>query len=152
MEGITGRASMIMVLEAAYAAWAAGDLQATLSWFDEDVEFVIHLPPEVVPFAGPVRGRDKLAQRLQSIIDEFDFIEYVPVQITPYGEAFHSQVRFHYRHKATGLEYEGTMRHTWRIEGDRIMRFEEHHDAERVRAFFQLLQAAKAGCSGSGKG
>jgi ketosteroid isomerase-like protein len=134
-----------MVLEAAYACWAARDLAGTLAMFSEDVVFAIHLPPDVVPFAGEVKGRDELALRLRPIIDEFDFLEYVPLQIVAQGESFHSRVRFHYRHKATGLDYGGRMRHVWRVEGDQIVRFEEYHDAERVRTFFRLLAQAKAG-------
>ena len=138
------RASIPMVLEAAYASWAARDLPATLAVFSRDVVFAIHLPPEVVPFAGEVHGRDELAKRFQAILDDFDFIEYVPLQITADGESFHSRVRFHYRHRATGHEYEGTMRHVWRVEGDKIVHFEEFHDAERVRAFFRLLAEAQS--------
>jgi len=133
------RASVSLVLEAAYASWAARDLEATLASFADDVVFIIHLPPEVAPFVGEARGKDQLRPRLQAILDDFDFIEYVPLQITASGQSFHSRVRFRYRHKATGLEYDGTMRHVWRVEGDRIVRFEEFHDAERVRTFFQLL-------------
>lgn len=137
------RASIPMVLEAGYASWAARDLAATLAVFAEDVVFAIHLPDDVVPFAGEVRGREQLAPRFQQILDDFDFIEYVPLQITAEGGSFHSRVRFHYRHKQTGLEYEGTMRHEWRVEGDKIVRFEEYHDAERVRSFFRLLAQAQ---------
>lgn len=133
-----------MVLEAAYASWAARDLAATLAVFADDVMFVIHLPQDVAPFVGEVHGRSELAPRLQSILDDFDFIEYVPVQIVAEGGSFHSRVRFHYRHKATGLDYEGTMRHVWSVEGDRIVRFEEFHDAERVRTFFRLVAQVKA--------
>ena len=57
-------------------------------------------------------------------------------------------MRFHYRHKETGLEYEGRMRHVWRVEGDKIVHFEEFHDAERVRTFFRLLAQAKAELAG----
>jgi uncharacterized protein len=130
-------------LEAAYAAWAARDLDATLAWFADDVVFIIHLPPDVAPFMGEARGKDQLRPRLQAIIDEFDFLEYVPLQIVAAGESLHSRVAFHYRHKTTGLEYDGTMRHVWRVEGDKIVRFEEFHDAERVRSFFKLLAQAK---------
>lgn len=133
-----------MILEAGYASWAARDLPATLSVFSVDVVFAIHVPPEVAPLAGEVHGRDELALRLAAILDDFDFIEYVPLQITAEGGQFHSRVRFHYRHKQTGLDYEGTMRHVWRVEGDKIVRFEEFHDAERVRAFFRLLAQAKS--------
>jgi uncharacterized protein len=146
------RASISMVVEAAYAAWAARDLAATLAVFAPDVVFAIHLPDDVVPFAGEVQGRDQLAPRFQTILDEFDFIEYVPLQITAEGGSFHSRVRFHYRHKATGLEYEGRMRHVWRVEGDKIARFEEFHDAERVRTFFRMLAQAKAELAGRPEG
>jgi ketosteroid isomerase-like protein len=138
-------ASASLVLEAAYAAWAAADLDATLASFADDVVFIIHLPPEVAPFMGEARGKEQLRPRLQAIIDDFDFIEYVPLQIVTSGEMLHSRVAFLYRHKATGLEYDGTMRHVWRVEGDKIVHFEEFHDAERVRSFFQLLAQAKAG-------
>ena len=137
-----------MVVEAAYAAWAARDLAATLALFARDVVFAIHLPDDVVPFAGEEQGRNQLAPRFQAIMDEFDFIEYVPLQITAEGGAYHSRVRFHYRHKETGLEYEGRMRHVWRVEGDKIVHFEEYHDAERVRSFFRLLAQAKAELAG----
>ena len=44
----------------------------------------------------------------------------------------------------TGLEYDGSMRHVWRIKGDRIVRWEEFHDIERVRVYFRLLAQAMA--------
>jgi ketosteroid isomerase-like protein len=133
-----------LILEAGYASWAAGDLDATLSCFSDDVAFAIHLPPEVAPYFGIQQGRDELGRRLQMILDEFDFLTYKPIQITSNGISFHSQVRFHYRHKLTGLEYDGTMRHVWRIKGDRIVRWEEFHDIERVRVYFRLLGQAMA--------
>lgn len=131
-----------MVVEAAYASWSARDLEATLSCFSKDVMFTIHLPPDVAPYFGAQLGRSELAVRLQMLLDDFDFFEYRPIQITSHGISFHSQVRFHYRHKMTGLEYDGTMRHVWRVKGDRIERWEEFHDIERVRAFFKLLAQA----------
>ncbi len=133
------RASDALLLEAAYASWAARDLDLTLACFAEDVEFAIHVPQDVVPFAGRVHGKAALARQLSALLDFFDFIEYKPVQITAEGGSFHSQVRFHFRHKATGYTYEGTMRHVWRIGGDKIVQFEEFHDVDRVRAFFQLI-------------
>lgn len=138
------RASVPVLLEAAYAAWSAQDLDATLSAFADDVVFAIHLPPEVAPFVGEVTGKEQVRLRLQTIIDDFDFIEYVPLHITAEGESLHSRIRFRYRHKASGLEYDGTMRHVWRVEGDKIVRFEEFHDAERVRTFFAMVAQALA--------
>ncbi|HWB45990.1 MAG TPA: nuclear transport factor 2 family protein [Hyphomicrobiaceae bacterium] len=138
------RASDRMVLEATYAAWASRDLEATLACFDPEVVFIIHLPPDVMPYVGEVHGRAQLARTLQMILDDFDFLEYRPLQISAEGEMFHSRVRLHYRHKATGLDYEGTMRHVWQVAGDLIVRFEEFHDAERLRTFFALVKQALA--------
>jgi ketosteroid isomerase-like protein len=135
-------ASERRTLEATYAAWAQRDLAATLARFDPDVIFIIHLPPDVAPYVGEVRGRAQLAEALQMILDDFDFLEYRPLQITADGESFHSRIRFHYRHKATGLDYDGTMRHVWQVAGDMIVRFEEFHDAERVRTFFAMVKHA----------
>jgi ketosteroid isomerase-like protein len=132
-----------LLIEAAYASWAARDLEAVMACFAEDVAFIIHLPTEVAPFFGELRGRQELLPRFRMIFDEYDFLSYHPIGIVSQGIAFHSQVRFHYRHKLTGLEYDGTMRHVWRVKGDQIMRFEEFHDSERVRAFFKLLEEAK---------
>lgn len=133
------RASIPVLLEAAYASWAAQDLESTMACFADDVLFAIHLPDNV-PFGGIVHGRTALREVLKSLIDTFDFLEYRPVQITASGGSFHSQVYFHYRHKATGLRYEGKLRHVWRIEGDKIVHFEEFHDAQRTRAFFEVLK------------
>jgi len=132
-----------LVIEAAYASWAARDLDAVMASFAEDVTFIIHLPTDVVPYAGEVRGRAELLRRFKLLLNDFDFLSYQPVQIVDRADSFHSLVRFHYRHVATGLEYEGTMRHTWKVEGDQIVRFEEFHDTERVRSFFRLLAQAQ---------
>jgi ketosteroid isomerase-like protein len=137
------RASVTIVLERTYSAWAARDLEGTLAWFADDVTFIIHLPPEVAPYVGEVKGKANLAPRLGAILDEFDFVEYVPLQIRADGDACSSRIRFHHRHRATGLDYEGTMRHVCRVAGDRITRFEEFHDAERLRTFMRLVGQAR---------
>lgn len=133
------RADGSILLEAGYAAWAAGDLDALMACFADDVAFAIHLPPEVVPFAGLVVGKEDLARQLTIIMGDFDILEYRPARITAAGNTFHSQISFVFRHKATGLKYEGTARHIWRVQDDKIVHFEEFHDTERTRAFFNLL-------------
>jgi ketosteroid isomerase-like protein len=133
------RVSIPILLEAAYASWAAQDLDATMACFAEDVVFATHLPADVVPFAGVSRGKVELRRQLQIIIDQFEFLTYRPVRISTEGRLFRSQVKMHYRHRATGLTYKGRLRHVWEIEGDKITHFEEFHDPDRVRAFFQLI-------------
>jgi uncharacterized protein len=139
LEGQSMRARDRLVLEAMYASWAIKDLDAVLSCCSDDIIFVMHLPPEIIPFAGESLGKAAIIPRLQMIIDGFDFLEYRPVYIDDAGEACHSLVRYRFRHKRTGYEIEGTMRHVWTIEGDQIVRLEEFHDTPRVSTFFELL-------------
>ncbi|HEX9881712.1 MAG TPA: nuclear transport factor 2 family protein [Hyphomicrobium sp.] len=139
------RARERVVLEALYASWAAKDLNAVLSCCSEDIVFAIHVPPEVMPFAGETRGKDALVPRLQMILDDFDFLKFRPLHIVDEGDVTHSQVHYHFRHKATGYDIEGTMRHVWKIEGDQIVRLEEFHDTPRVSSFFELLAQSESG-------
>ena len=139
------RARERLVLEALYASWAVKDLKAVLSCCSDDIVFAIHVPPEVMPFAGETCGKDALVPRLQMILDGFDFLQYRPTHIVDEGESLHSQVRYHFRHKATGYDIEGSMRHVWEIEGDQIVRLEEFHDGPRVKTFFELLAESEGG-------
>ena len=139
------RARSRIVLEAMYASWAAKDLQAVLNCCSDDIAFAIHVPPEVMPFAGESRGKAALIPRLRMILDNFDFLKYRPEFINDEGGVFHSQVRYHFRHKKTGYDIEGTMRHQWQVEGDQIVRLEEFHDTPRVLAFFELLAQSESG-------
>jgi uncharacterized protein len=139
------RARERLILEALYASWADKDLNAVLACLSDAVVFAIHVPPEVMPFAGETRGKDALVPRLQMILDDFDFLHYRPTHIVDEGDVMHSQVRYHFRHKATGYDIEGTMRHVWVVEGDQVVRFEEFHDTPRVKTFFELLAASEGG-------
>ncbi|MGE3064168.1 MAG: nuclear transport factor 2 family protein [Hyphomicrobiaceae bacterium] len=128
-----------LILLAGYAAWAAGDLDAMLTTFSEDVLFIVHLPRDVVPFAGEHRGKATLRAILRQILETFEIVYYSAAQIAPESDRRHSQVDFLYRHRATGLEYEGSTRHIWRVERHQIVYFEEYHDTERMRSYFNLL-------------
>lgn len=133
------RLSIPLLLEAAYASWAAQEMDEFLACFADDMVFANHMSPEVVPFAGIVQGKTEFRRQLQKILDEFDVVYYRPVQIIPDGKSVRAQTEFQYRHKATGLTYEGRLRHLWQIEDDKIVRFDEFHDSERTRAFFELV-------------
>jgi len=127
------------VLEAIYASWAARDLDAVLACFSDELVIIVHAPADIVPWAGETRGKAQLEHRLREILREFEFLRYSPVVISDAGDICHAQVHFRFRHLKTGHEIEGTLRHIWQERGDKIVRLEEFHDTERLRAFFELL-------------
>jgi len=134
------RAKISNIIEALYASWSVKDLATVLDCFTDDAVFALHIPTDVAPFAGETKGKAALASRLQEILDGFVFLDYRPLLINEDGDTFHAQVRYHYRHKATGHEIEGTMRHIGCLQGDKVARLEEFHDTPRLRAFFELLE------------
>ncbi len=140
------RARDRLLLEAMYASWAAKDLKAVLSCCSDDIVFAIHVPPEMMPFAGETRGKAAIVPRLQMILDDFDFLEYRPTFISRRGRrcstrrcATTSATR---RRGTTSKARCGTC---GSVEGDQIVRLEEFHDTPRVATFFELLAEAESG-------
>ncbi|MGB3718337.1 MAG: nuclear transport factor 2 family protein [Hyphomicrobiaceae bacterium] len=133
------RVSLPLVLEAAYACWAAGDVDGFLNCLADDIVFTNHMSPEHVPFAGTVHGKAAFRRLLVKLLEDFEVLEYRPVRIAPSGDLIRGQIAFQYRHKKTGLTYSGRLRHVWRVKDKKIVRFDEYHDSERTRAFFELI-------------
>ncbi len=105
---------------------------------------MIHVPSDVVPWGGETRGKTDVELCLCELLREFEFLVYRPVLISDVGNTCHAQVRYHFRHIRTGHEIEGTLRHIWEADGDKIVRLDEFHDIERLCAFFALLTTADA--------
>ena len=50
-----------------YAAYARGDGERMAALIDDDVDFVIHAPPQVLPFAGHHQGKGAVLEALGRI-------------------------------------------------------------------------------------
>jgi uncharacterized protein len=128
-------------VEAAYAAWRVRDLEALVAYMSDDIILHIHVPDAAGPFAGEVSGKPAVTQRLSLILDDFEFLTFLPKAPIIDGEFVRALVEFHGRHKASGEEIQCTMRHVWRVQNGTVTRVDEYHDGEMVRAFMMLAQA-----------
>ena len=54
------------------------------------------------------------------------------------GVWMQSRAQFRYRHRDSGMEVDGIMRHIWLFIGDEIAHFELFHDSRRMRAFYEM--------------
>lgn len=133
------RASQRLVIEAAYASWAAQDLSAVAACVHRDAVYTLHLPEGSWPIVGDVCGKQRIVASLRGFLRDFEVIEYRPLKITESDDIATSRAKIHYGHKATGLSYEATVRNVWRIEGDKVRHFEVFHDAAQLRAFFEMV-------------
>lgn len=128
-----------IIVRAVCDAFARGDLAAVLSRFAEDVTFMVR-PQGAVSFLGEGRSRRLLAERLGRFLDTFEVVLYKPGQIGVHDDWVDCRIVYHYRDKKTGLDIDGRMRQLHRVVGDKIVHFEVIHDAQRMGAFFELVE------------
>jgi len=147
--------SQRFIIEAAYASWAARDLATVGACIDDDAEWVVHVPPGAWHLSGSVRTKPKVMQSLRAVVRDFEVLEYRSLKIVQLEDLWasrgrrrswnrskgfwHSRARICYGHRATGLTYEATITNFWEIDRDKITLCEALHDAERLRAFFEMV-------------
>jgi hypothetical protein len=86
-----------------------------------------------------------MRRRLGKLLSEFEVVRFQPVQIVRDDAAWlRCGVRYHYVHRATGMDIDGTMRHNCRMRDGRIERLEIVHDMARMSAFFDMVRRMKA--------
>jgi ketosteroid isomerase-like protein len=131
-----------LILSDVYASWENGDLLATLSYFAMSVVFAVHSTPDSTSLIGAGLGRDDFGGRLQMFLRKFEVEDFKLQQVAAKGLWVQSRAHFRYRHRASGMEVDGTMRHKWLFVGDEITHFELFHDSPRMRAFYKMAAAA----------
>jgi ketosteroid isomerase-like protein len=71
-----------------YDAYGRGDPAGFLDVIHDDIDWVIHGPIEIFPFAGPRKGKEAVVAALQSIADMYELKRYVPeVVVVDGGQA-----------------------------------------------------------------
>jgi ketosteroid isomerase-like protein len=127
------------VLEAVWRSWRIRDKAAVLALVADDVVYAIYVPNEVLPFGGETVGKAALSDRLQSMIDQFEVLNYDGTIIGTEGDTVRGQVSYRFRHRVTGEEAEGTMRQVVQVRDGLIINFRTYKDFEGVRAFMNVV-------------
>ena len=129
-----------LVLGNACALWEAGDLPRLLSNFLDDVVFSAHARPQAPSMLGQGLGKVLFARRLEALLDQVEVLAFALQEqsVTRDGIWYWSRVTYRYRHHASRMIIEGSMRHKWGFVGKRIAHFELFHDADRMRAFYDV--------------
>jgi ketosteroid isomerase-like protein len=125
-------------VRACLAAWAERDIDKTVSFFAEDMRFSLHVEEGHLDLAGTAVGRALVRERLQHLLNTFDFLAYVVDSAKADGPLVRTAILYFYRHKASGLMIDGRYRHVWRVENGVIQSCDEYHDAAALKAFLEL--------------
>jgi ketosteroid isomerase-like protein len=132
---MTDRASIEKIIQDAYAARAAKDLDALARIFKADGVF--HLAGSPATFPGAVRseGEAQLRSSLSSLIREFDFLEQTLLTsvIEDNKAAMHSRVKV--KHNSSGKTFVTEVIDLWTLDGGRVASLLQFCDTALVASF-----------------
>src|SRR3712207_3738999 len=75
----------LAVIQQAYEAFGRGDIPAVLDALTDDVEWTLQ-GPSVIPFAGPRRGREEVAEFFSVIGETLEFEQFEPREFVAQGD------------------------------------------------------------------
>ena len=117
----------------------ARDKSSILECCSDDVVLALFIPQEVLPFGGETIGKSAASDRIQTVFDQFYTLQYEGTVTAASDDMVRGQVLYTFKHKATQEIIEGVMRQVIHINRGLIVRLEEFHDVERIRAFMRLV-------------
>jgi ketosteroid isomerase-like protein len=116
-------------LTAIYAAYERSDLDAVLSAFDENADFISYLPRDVFPYLGHRAGKAAIAATLQAVHAQFEFLSYQPTFMVTEGETAAAMIEMRLRQRSTGRTINVRLGHFMRFSHGRIVEFREFTDS-----------------------
>lgn len=131
------------LVKSCYAAWNANDLATLLSMVRDDATYFVHVPRDVLPYGGVHQGKPAVAKCLDMIKQEFDFLAFGVDWIRAEGDTVRARVVYYFLHDETGEQLEGNFRHVWRVDSLGVVRLDEFHDVEKLRAFLHMVRGDK---------
>ena len=114
-----------------YQSFAAGDIQAVTSAFDEKIQWT---EADGFPLAGTYIGPQSVVENVFMRLGEFS--DNWAVAIDRYiadGDTVVADGKYTWNHKETGEFCEVRMAHVWTLEEGKIVSFLQHVDSAKVR-------------------
>jgi ketosteroid isomerase-like protein len=120
----------VETIKAAYAAFAAGDVEGVLSRLDGDVEWRV---PAVLPHGGEFRGREGAGAFFSGLVEKWDGLEVELDDIVAERDRVVAMGRAHGRLRSAGDTEYGFV-HAWTLRDGRAVRFDEYVDPPELLA------------------
>ena len=89
-----------------YDAWRAQNLDWMATYLPDDFCHVIHIPVDLHPLGGTRCGKKETLERLQLIVEEFDFVVFDTSDLLIESNRAAVEVPIHYRHRESGAPFE----------------------------------------------
>ena len=135
------------ILEAAHAAWSRQDFEEMLDLYHDDIVYYSN--------AGGIGGnvlklygKEEMRAFLLPVMNVADCIS-LPLTFNYRDDVGRAQAQIVIRHRESGMNLEATCRQFVNFQDFKIIVHEEFHDAERMRAFWALVQGTQTATSKS---
>jgi hypothetical protein len=96
---------LLKVFKEVHNLMGQGRVDEFVSFMHEDIEYIVNVDGQQVPYVMSALGREDLRDRMNMLFDTFDVLDYAVQDIVPEPDRVTTFVRGKYRHKASG---EGT--------------------------------------------
>jgi ketosteroid isomerase-like protein len=124
------------VVLAHYTALAARDRAAALATLAEDVDWELIGPP-AIPFAGPRRGREAVADFFAAISRLVEIEEFALTRLIEDGDTIVALGHERFRVKATGRAWNAAWVQVHTVVAGKIVHFREYTDTAAIAAAFR---------------
>lgn len=111
----------IETLQASYAGFLRGDLDAAFAMLDQEIEVYDH--DRILDTPKSYRGPQGVLQMAMEAAESFDEHRYEPEEFTDCGDQVLVAVRRKGRGKASGVEVDESQWHVWDFRDGKAIRF-----------------------------
>lgn len=126
-----------LLMDAAHAAWCAGDIAGALKLFTDDFDYQCNAgTTDGTPLT--LKGKEMFAGFWGPIVSQLQMTT-VPESVKLHGDVARVHVTAKVRHARTGHELEGTYRQIVTFRDGKICALEEYHDAAKMAAFWSMV-------------
>ncbi|MEM8664604.1 MAG: nuclear transport factor 2 family protein, partial [Pseudomonadota bacterium] len=122
------------VVEAMYAAYAQGDLEATFALLHPDVLHTAHATNARAKFCGTFNGVDAVRARISLINEHWTFEMYAPQTVIAEGQRVAAMVQMIAVERHTGQRIEMVVGHFFVVQDGKITELIEIFDSALVDA------------------
>ncbi len=124
------------IVEAAYAAFGRGDVEAILALLSDDVDWE-SFGPKAIPYTGNLRGKAQAATFFQILGTTTQFSEFAPEHFVAQGDMVIVLGRERFTVTATGREADVHWAHAFTLRGGKIARFREYSETDAIRRAYE---------------
>jgi len=126
----------VHIVQEIYANFLRGDVGAVLDVLADDVEWFIPGPAEI-PYAGPRRGRQAVAEFFSVLVEAVEFEQFEPRQYVAQGDTVVAIGQDRRRAKSTGRVIEMAWAMVWKLRDGKVTGFRSYEDSFDAAAAFR---------------